>query len=70
MGELVLRKAVAVSGKVALSCPTLWNPTDYTVRGILQAKIVEWAAFPFSRGSAQLRDGTQASRVAGGLLTS
>ena len=28
----------------------------YTVHGILQAKILEWIAFPFSRGSSQLRD--------------
>ena len=32
---------------------------DYTVRGILQARILEWIAFPFSRGSSQPRDGTQ-----------
>ena len=36
--------------KVAQSCPTLCNPMDYTVRGILQARILEWVAFPFSRG--------------------
>ena len=35
--------------KVAQSCPTLWDPMDYTVHGILQARILEWAAFPFSR---------------------
>ena len=38
--------------KVAQSCPTLWDPTDYTVHGILQARILEWVAFPFSRGSS------------------
>ena len=41
-------------------CPlhysSLENSMDYTVREILQAKIVEWAAFPFSRGSSQPRD--------------
>ena len=36
--------------KVTQSCPTLCNPMDYTVRGILQARILEWVAFPFSRG--------------------
>ena len=36
--------------KVAQSCPTLWNPLDYTVRGILQVRILECVAFPFSRG--------------------
>ena len=32
---------------------------DYTVHGILQARILEWVEFPFSRGSPQPRDGTQ-----------
>ena len=30
-------------------CPTLYNPMDYTAHGILQARILEWVAFPFSR---------------------
>ena len=55
--------------KVALSCPTLCNPMDYRVRGILQARILEWVAFPFSRGSSQPRDQTQVSRTAGGFST-
>ena len=42
--------------KVAQSYPTLCNPMDYTVHGILQARILEWVAFPFSRGSPQPRD--------------
>jgi len=42
--------------KVAQSCPTLCDPMDFTVHGILQARILEWAAFPFSRGSSQPRD--------------
>ena len=42
--------------KVAMWCPTLCDPMEYTVHGILQARILEWAAFPFSRGSSQLRD--------------
>ena len=37
--------------KVAQSCLTLCNPMDYTVHGILQARILEWVAFPFSKGS-------------------
>ena len=32
--------------KVNQSCPTLCDPTDYTVHGILQARIWEWVAFP------------------------
>ena len=35
---------------------TLCNAMDYTVRGILQARILEWVAFPFFRGSSQSRD--------------
>ena len=42
-----------VKVKAAQSCPTLWDLTDYTVHGILQARILEWVAFPFSRRSSQ-----------------
>ena len=41
---------------VARLCLTLCDPTDYTRHGILQARILEWAAFPFSGGSFQPRD--------------
>ena len=56
--------------KVTQSCPTLCNLMDYTVHGILQATILEWVAFPFSRGSSQSRDRTQVSRIAGRFFTS
>ena len=56
--------------KVTQSCPTLCDPMDYTVPGILQARILEWVAFPFSRVSSPPRDGTQVSCVAGGFFTS
>ena len=42
---------------------------DYTVHGILQARILEWVAFLFSRGSSQPRDQTQVSRIAGRFFT-
>ena len=42
---------------------------DYTVHGILQARTLEWVAFPFSRGSSQPRDQTQVSRFAGRFFT-
>ena len=45
-----------VKVKVAQSCLTLCDPTDYTGLGILQAGILEWVTLPFSRGSSQLRD--------------
>ena len=35
--------------KVVQSCPTLCDPMAYTVHGILQARILEWVAFPFSK---------------------
>ena len=56
--------------KVAQSCPTLCNPMDYTVHEILQARILEWVVFPFSRGSSQPRDQTQVSCFTGELFTS
>ena len=37
--------------KVARSCPTVCDPTDYTVRGILQVRILAWVAVPVSRRS-------------------
>ena len=55
--------------KVAQSCPTLCDPMDYTVHGILQARILGWVAFPFSRGSSQPRDQTQVSRIADEFFT-
>ena len=55
--------------KVAQLYLTLCDPMDYTVHGILQARILEWIAFPFSRGSSQTRDWTQVFRIAGGFFT-
>ena len=37
------------------SCPTLCDPMGYTIHEIIQARILEWVAFPFSRGSSQPR---------------
>ena len=59
-GKLLCRQAqrafkiikVKVKVKVTQSCSTLCDPMDYTVHGILQARILEWVAFPFSRGSS------------------
>ena len=56
--------------KVTQSCPTLCNPMDYTVHGILQARILEWVVAPFSRGSSQPRDQTQVFHIAGRFFTS
>ena len=43
---------------------------DYIVHRILQARILEWVAFPFSRGFYQPRDRIQVSCIAGGFFTS
>ena len=47
-----------------------WYTMDYTVHGILQARILEWVTFPFYWGSSQPRDWTQVSHIAGGFFTS
>ena len=59
---------------VTHSCPTLCNPMNCnlpgsSVHGILQVRILEWVAIPFSRGSSQPRDQTQVSHIAGGFFT-
>ena len=58
---------------VIQSCPTLYNPTDSlpgsSIHGILQARLLEWFAIPFSRGSFQPRDWTQVSCIAGRFFT-
>ena len=60
----------SVKVKVAQSCPTLCNPMDCIVHGILQARTLEWVAFPFSGELSQPRDRTQVSCIAGGFFTS
>ena len=60
MGKTILLVSaggkISCKVKVAQSCLTLCDPMDYTAHGILQARILEWVAFPFSRGSSQPRD--------------
>ena len=56
--------------EVSQSCPTLCDPMDCSppgssIHGILQARILEWVAISFSRGSSRTRDQTQVSRIAG-----
>ena len=59
-----------VKVKGTQSCPTLCDPMDYTVNGILQARILEWVAVSISSGSSQPRDQTQVTHRAGGFFTS
>ena len=63
--ELLIAKC-----KVQVCCVWICDPMDYTVHGILQARILEWVAFASSRGSSQPRDRTQVSGIAGGFFTS
>ena len=56
--------------KVTQSCPALCDLMDYTVHGILQARILEYFPFPFSRKFFQPRDQTQVSHIVGGFFTS
>ena len=56
------------------ACPTLCYPVDCSLLGsfareILQARILEWVAMPFSMGSSQTRDQTQVSHIARGFFT-
>ena len=62
------RKKVTV--KFTQSCLTLCDPMDYTVLGILQARMLEWVAIRFSKGSFQPRGRTQVFHFAGGFFTS
>ena len=56
--------------KVSQPCPTLCDPMDYKVCGILQVRILEWVAFPFCRVSSQFRDWSQVSSIVGRFFTS
>ena len=66
-----------VCAKSLQSCPTLCDPTDYSLPGssvyrILQAKILEWVAMPSSRVPSQCRDQTHIScslALSGGFFT-
>ena len=69
-GDAVYCRNEKVRVKVTQSCLTLCESMDYTVHGVLQARILEWVAIPFSRGSSQPRDRTQGPRIAGRFFTS
>ena len=66
--------AAAAAAKSLQLCPTLCDPINgsppgSSVPGILQGRILEWVAIPFSKGSSQPRDQTQVSCIAGRLFT-
>ena len=54
--------------EVAQLCPTLCDPVD-CVHEIFQARVLEWVAISFSRGSSLPRDWTWVSCFAGRFLT-
>ena len=59
---------------VTQSCPTPCNPMDcsppgFSDHGILQARVLEWVAIPFSRGYSWPRDRTWVSSIAGRFFT-
>ena len=69
LGSLVSSPHIQQKVKVAQLCPTLHDRLDYTVHGILQARILEWVPLAFSRGSSQPRDQTQVSHIADRFFT-
>ena len=67
---LALNHLLKVKVKVVQSYLTLCNPRDCIVHGILQTRMLEWVAFPFSMGSSQPKNWTQVSCIAGGFFSS
>ena len=70
-----VRRCSSVNVLLTQSCPTLCNPTDYSlpgssVHGILQARILEWVVISFSRGSSRPRDLNMPPVLAGRFFTS
>ena len=66
----LLRPKILKWSEVAQSCPTLCDPMDCSlpgssVHGIFQARVLEWVAISFYRGSSQPRDWTPVSHIAG-----
>ena len=69
-----VKSAKESESEVAQSCPTLFDPMDCnvpnsSVHGIFQARVWEWVAISFSRGSSQPRNQTQVSHIVGRHFT-
>ena len=74
LGQNAPLNAKESESEVAQPCPTLPDPMDYilpgsSVHGIFQARVLEWVAISFSRGSSWRRDWTWVSRTAGRCFT-
>ena len=63
------RKCVILLLLFLFSCSVVSDSFVTHGHGILQARTLEWVAFPFSRGSSQLRDQTQVSCITGVFFT-
>ena len=70
VGVAVFQESFIYENKCNSLSLTLWDPMDCTVHGTLQARILEWVGFAFSRGFSQPRDRTQVSCIAGRFFTS
>ena len=67
-------KLYAIESEVARLCPTLCDPMDCSLPGssvhrIFQARVLDWVAIAFSRGSSPPRDRTQVSPIVGRCFT-
>ena len=67
-------RPIAAAAKLLQSCPTLCDPMDSSspgsaIPGILQARVLEWVAISFPRGSSQPSDWTRVSCIVGGCFT-
>ena len=73
-GTWQVMQSLVGCGKKFKLVASFWDPVDFSppgfsIHGISQARILEWVAIPFSRGSSQHRDWTWVSHIAGRLFT-
>ena len=69
LGVIPIMKSVFITQSCLILChPMDCSPSGSSVHGILQARILEWVAIPFSRGSSWFRDRTQGSHSAGSFF--
>ena len=67
--DMAMRSSWTLCERVAQLCATLCDPMDYTVHGILQARILQWVAYPFFSGLSWPRSRTGISCIAGRFFT-
>ena len=69
IGQRKLMKVLVAQSCLTLRNPMDCSPPDSSVHGILQARILEWGAIPFSRDFSRPKDGTQVSCISGIFFT-